>query len=612
MAEATRPRGFLLSLAAEGIAPAIGGCAGALAAGAEAGVAGVVVGQVVERAINYFGPRVVQCWLGWLRGKPRQDQLIAIAQLATLPPDEARREAAEAVERLAPEADRADKDLAIEYLTAIPSAVQRSLVRDRATGALTLPATMAADSAQSLLQLLPADVPPYPAGATLLDTPYRLEELLGTGGFGAVYRATDPSLQYLTFAIKFCLDPSMTATLRQERDNLDRLMSAGEGDWSPGIVRLYGYNLEHDTPYLVYEYIPGGNLSALLAARREKNGTPSPSEVLGWITQIVEALAFAHARGLVHRDLKPANVLLAADGRLKLADFGIGSALATHAAREGRLGSSALPHLTMLEQASLFRGAGTPLYMSQEQKRNEPPDPRHDLYSLGVLWYQLLVGDVTRELHPNWAKELAVKYAVPLEHLAVIERCVGWFEERARDAGELLALLRPLAAPAAASAEKVAAPASGLDERFRSAILRAQLTTLLECHQQIALEKIQGSFLGLGILGGVLGGLAAGSSLGAFLYSAFNKEHLYGLYLAEPLVVLLGVLCGIAVCAICVTLGIRAGRRSLERSQQDVAQKIATLAAAFPSAVQAWGGPAVLQDSNTVSEILNVLKESAE
>src|SRR6516165_9878872 len=115
MAEATRPRGFLLSLAAEGIAPAIGGCAGALAAGAEAGVAGVVVGQVVERAINYFGPRVVQCWLGWLRGKPRQDQLIAIAQLATLPPDEARREAAEAVERLAPEADRADKDLAIEY-----------------------------------------------------------------------------------------------------------------------------------------------------------------------------------------------------------------------------------------------------------------------------------------------------------------------------------------------------------------------------------------------------------------------------------------------------------------------------------------------------------------
>ena len=616
MAEATRPRGFLLTLAAEGIAPAIGGCAGALAAGAEAGVAGIVVGQVVERAINYFGPRIVQRWLGWLRGQPRQDQLAAIAQLAALPPDEARREAAEAVERLAPEADRADKDLAVEYLTAIPSAVERSLVRDRATGTLTLPATMAADSAQGLLQLLPTDVPPYPAGATLPDTPYRLEELLGTGGFGAVYKATDPSLQYLTFAIKFCLDPSMTTTLRQERDNLDRLMSAGEGDWSPGIVRLYGYNLEHDTPHLVYEYIPGGNLSALLAARREKDATPSPSEVLGWVTQIVEALAFAHARGLVHRDLKPANVLLAADGRLKLADFGIGSALATQAAREGRLGSSALPHLTMLEQASLFRGAGTPLYMSQEQKRNEPPDPRHDLYSLGVLWYQLLVGDVTRELHPNWAKELAVKYAVPPEHLAVIERCVGWFEERARDAGELLEMLRPLAASVPPSAEKSATPASGLDERFRSAILRAQLTTLQQCHQKIAMEVVQPGAAFLGFLVGSLGGVVAAFGLGAFLYHSFTKPdfgaRLLNISLPEPVDYLLAALFGILFFAVCLTLGIRAARRTVERAQQDITQRIAVLAEAFPAAVQAWGGPAVLHDLNTVTEILRVLNESSE
>jgi serine/threonine protein kinase len=612
MAEAARPRGFLLSLAAEGIAPVMGGCAGALAAGPEAGVAGVVVGQVVERAINFFGPRIVQRWLTWLRGRPREDQLAAIAQLAGLPADEARREAVEAVERLAPEADRADKELAVEYLTAIPGAVQRSLVRDRATGALTLPAAMAPDNSGSLLQLLPADVPPYPPGAALPDTSYRLDELLGTGGFGAVYKATDPSLQYLTFAIKFCLDPSMTATLHQERNNLDRLMSAGEGDWSDSIVRLYGYNLDHATPFLVYEYVPGGNLSALLASRCEVGQPPSPREVLLWIVQIVEALAFAHSRGLVHRDLKPANVLLAADDSLKLADFGIGSALATHAAREGRLGSSALPHLTMLEQASLFRGAGTPLYMSQEQKRNEPPDPRHDLYSLGVLWYQLLVGDVTRELHPNWAKELAVKYTVPPEHIAVLERCVGWFEERARDAGELLEMLRPLAPSAPASAEKPATPASGLDERFRSAILSAQLTTLQQCHQKIVMETIQPGSAFVGFLVGSLGGIAAGIGLAAFLYYSFTKDHLLDVVIPEPVDYLLAVLFGILVFAVCLTLGIRAGLKSMERAHQDITQRIAVLAEAFPAAVQAWGGPAVLHDLNTVSEILRVLKENSD
>src|SRR5262245_52835938 len=224
-------------------------------------------------------------------------------------------------------------------------------------------------------------------------------------------------------------------------------MRAG-GPGSRHVVRLYGYDLDHATPYLVYEFVEGGDLTRLVAARRTaRGGPPDPAEVFGWVIQIAEGLAFAHQAGLVHRDLKPANVLVCwtssseSEVELKLADFGLGGVAAARVAARSRIGTSTIDYLSLAEQASLFRGAGTPLYMSPEQRRGAPPDARHDLYALGVVWYQLLVGDVSRELHHGWAKELAVRFGVPATHIALIEQCVGWFDERPKDACELLPLL---------------------------------------------------------------------------------------------------------------------------------------------------------------------------
>src|SRR5262249_41468486 len=208
MSAPVRKRGFLLNLAAEAIAPVVAGCAKAMAGGAPRAAGGAAeaaggLGQGGERAINFFGQRIAWRWADWMRGQPRAVQLAAISELADLPPDRVRREVAEAIDQAAPDAAAEDRAVAIEYLCAVQRSVQPSLVLDQVTGPLILPAGQAPDDQATLLRLLPTEVPPYPPGAELPGTPYRLGELLGTGGFGAVYRATAPSLQHLNFALKF-------------------------------------------------------------------------------------------------------------------------------------------------------------------------------------------------------------------------------------------------------------------------------------------------------------------------------------------------------------------------------------------------------------------------
>lgn len=427
----------LLELAVKGVVTVLPGAANSLYAGHSRGT--VPLGH----AINLFGPPILDVWREALTQKSPQTQLQAISRLRSLSGSDSRQQVLDALQRHGSPGTGEDRELALEYLSAIPVAVRRCPLPQLDHGLPNiLPSLLMSGAEQALVGLLPTDVPPLPIGSHVAGTSYRLEELLGMGGFGAVYKARNRFEQNQPpRAIKFCLDPAMVPTLNRERVILDRLMAVDGSSWSNRIVRLYGYALDVTPPFLVYEFVPGGDLTSHIAAQQRTTGRGfEPQRVLHLIRQLVEALAFAHSQGLVHRDLKPANVLVSGDS-VKLTDFGIGGVVATHTLCTLSAGSAGFNLHTAADQARLFRGSGTPLYMCAEQRRGDQPDPRHDLYSLGVLWYQLLIGDVSRELHPGWPDELREEFETPETHIESIQRCVGYFKKRPIDAQDLLSQL---------------------------------------------------------------------------------------------------------------------------------------------------------------------------
>lgn len=204
---------------------------------------------------------------------------------------------------------------------------------------------------------------------TTLDTRYRIEEVLGEGRTGILYRARDTALDRLV-VVKVLRDD-----LARDEEFLDRLRRAAAraaGLAHPQVVSLYDAHLTAAPFYLVREYVPGGSLQKRLSPGQ---AWPVP-EALRIAAGLCEALAYGHRQGLVHGDLRPANILLTEAGEPKLADFGMAEALR-------------LPHLA--QSGLALSGAA---YLSPEQVQEKALEPASDLYSLGVVLYEMLAGRV--------------------------------------------------------------------------------------------------------------------------------------------------------------------------------------------------------------------------
>jgi len=211
---------------------------------------------------------------------------------------------------------------------------------------------------------------------SILAGKYRIDALLGQGGCGRVYRATHLLLQG-TVAIKFLL-PAYTSheVLRERLSREARLLAKL---CHPGIAAAHDYGEDNGELYLIMEYVAGRQLGLLLVDHQE-TGIPI-SSVVSITEQILDVLAAAHACGITHRDIKPSNIMLYQDDggteRLKLLDFGL-------AFIEDR---KVKPRLTGNGQV-----VGTVLYMAPEQCRGQVVGPPADIYSLGVVLYQMLTG----------------------------------------------------------------------------------------------------------------------------------------------------------------------------------------------------------------------------
>ena len=274
---------------------------------------------------------------------------------------------------------------------------------------------------------------------------YQIVERIGRGGMATVYRAHDPSIGR-DVAIKF-----LHATLSEDEEYRERFLQearAAGGLSHPNIVIVHDVGEIEGRPYMAMELLDGEPLADVMA-----NGQPMPvRDVVVMGIQLARALDYAHARGIVHRDIKPGNVMcLRGSQTVKVTDFGIAHVETAGKEQRTRVGDV----------------LGTPQYMSPEQAAGEKLDGRSDLFSTGIMFYQMLtgqrpfVGDSLVALAVKIAKEEPTPIAklrpdLPAALRRVVERCLAKSPERRFQTGKELsdALSRVLAEIDAAALEK--------------------------------------------------------------------------------------------------------------------------------------------------------------
>ena len=202
---------------------------------------------------------------------------------------------------------------------------------------------------------------------TVLGGRYRLVELLGQGGMATIYRARDNQLER-DIAVKvlrpeYGTDPDFIDRFRHEAQSAASLNH-------PGVVGVYDFGTDTAGPFIVMELVEGEDLASIV----RRSGAIPPRAAARLVAQAARALAAAHDRGFVHRDVKPGNMLVTREGRVKVADFGIARALSESALT--------LPGTTL----------GSVHYFSPEQARGELASPSSDIYSLGIVLFELLTG----------------------------------------------------------------------------------------------------------------------------------------------------------------------------------------------------------------------------
>jgi serine/threonine protein kinase len=293
-------------------------------------------------------------------------------------------------------------------------------------------------------------------------------EFLGRGGMGVVYKARQKSLNRFV-ALKLLAPERVTDPTFAERFTREAHALAALNH--PHIVTVYDFGQAGGFYFLLMEFVDGVNLRQLLEAKKL-----TPEEALAIVPPLCEALQYAHEHGIVHRDIKPANLLLDKAGRVKIADFGI-ARMVNDNSRVGLAES---------------QPAGTPQYMAPEQKESQRTDHRADIYSLGVVLYEMLTGELpTEKLQPPSRK---VQIDVRLDQI-VLRALEKTPELRYQTAGEMRTQIETVVSTpgsGGASAARTAGPPPMLKVCASTLTTPSELSTL---HGQLFLYRTRGQLI---------------------------------------------------------------------------------------------------------------------
>jgi formylglycine-generating enzyme required for sulfatase activity len=381
--------------------------------------------------------------------KQQEELRVALAQVAAMPQVEFDKKAAEIIDVELADKPPEYRKAVTEYVKLIPPRVRASFSRPEDPTGTTAPARWSATRGEDILPFLPPRPPMFREG----DSPphadrWILSERIGIGGFGEVWKARGRTMQNTDSAFKFCLDPvSQQRILENELENIELVQN--ELTDHPNIVKLLDAYLEGDTPWLRYQYIPGGDLGQLVATWPNELAVRATLAVQN-IGILAETLAHCHnelSRKVIHRDMKPANVLVGKNGTLKITDFGISDTQARQALEEARMAAATGASLTSggsLTTPSVIRWASTPLYASPQQRLGEDPHTSDDVHALGVMLYQMLLGNLNLQLGVDMWQDLEEQY-ICQELLDVLSRSVASrVERRYQNASELAEALARL------------------------------------------------------------------------------------------------------------------------------------------------------------------------
>ena len=276
------------------------------------------------------------------------------------------------------------------------------------TGVSPLKAPVASKKVQRAATILEEDAlgwRPAPGLAIPGRRNWVLESQLGTGAVGEVWLAANVKTR-LKHVFKFCFDPERIRSMKREVVLL-RLLKESLGD-REDIARVIDWELTDPPYYIETEYTEGGDLKEWAASQGGIDKVPLDTR-LELVAQTGVALSAAHSAGILHKDIKPNNILISKskDGespRASLTDFGIGLLIDPQALSKKGITATGLTQTLLGSKSS---SSGTPLYMAPELLEGKPATPQSDIYSLGVLLYQMVIGDLSRALAPGWERDVS-------------------------------------------------------------------------------------------------------------------------------------------------------------------------------------------------------------